>query len=103
MNLPLIRDGSFSRSVKYRDLSFIVILVFVVSGLQLLTRVNRAPEIPRDSLHSIAGGGAREQCLSCHQRNAQSAPVAFDQPHMRPKQWRAGKLDCLLCHRGAVR
>ena len=29
-----------ARSLKYRDLSFVMIIAFVVSGLQLLARVN---------------------------------------------------------------
>lgn len=89
--------------MKYRDLSFIAIIVFVMSGLQLLTRVNRPPEMPRDFPHSIVSRDVREQCLRCHQQIAQPAPAVFDQPHKRPKQWRANKLDCLLCHRDAVR
>ncbi|MGH9767384.1 MAG: hypothetical protein ACREAB_08120 [Blastocatellia bacterium] len=88
--------------MKYRDMSFIAILVFVVSGLQLLARVNRPPEIPRNFSHSINGHNAREQCLRCHQRIAQPATAAFDQPHKQPKQWRGDRLDCLLCHHDAV-
>jgi hypothetical protein len=87
-----------ARSMKYRDLSLIVIIVFVVGGLQLLARVNRPPEIPRAPSHSGAGHGAREQCLRCHRRSAQSETDAFDQPHKRPKRWRADKSDCLSCH-----
>jgi hypothetical protein len=87
-----------ARSLKYRDLSFVMIVAFVVSGLQLLARVNRPPEIPRDSSHSGAGHDARGQCLGCHQRNAQSETGAFDQPHKRPRRWRADKLDCLSRH-----
>jgi hypothetical protein len=88
-----------ARSLKYRDLSFIMIIALVVSGLQLLARVNRPPEIPRDSLHSGAGHDARGQCLGCHRRSAQSETDAFDQPHKRPRRWRADKLDCLSCHK----
>jgi nitrate reductase cytochrome c-type subunit len=91
------------RSLKYRDLSFIVIIVFVVSGLQLLARVNRPPETPRDSSHSGVGHDMRDQCLRCHQRAARSETDAADQPHKQPKRWRADKTDCLLCHRYAVR
>jgi hypothetical protein len=87
-----------ARSLKYRDLSFITIIALVVSGLQLLARVNRPPEIPRDSSHSGAGHDARGRCLGCHQRSAQSETGAFDQPHKRPRRWRADKLDCLSCH-----
>jgi hypothetical protein len=89
---------SMARSLKYRDLSFVMIIAFVVSGLQLLARVNRPPEIPRDSTHSGADHEARGQCLRCHRRSAQSETDAFDQPHKRPRRWRADKLDCLSCH-----
>jgi hypothetical protein len=87
-----------ARSLKYRDLSFIMIIAFVVSVLQLLARVNRPPEIPRDSSHSGASHDARVQCLRCHRRSAQPETDAFDQPHKRPRRWRADKLDCLSCH-----
>jgi hypothetical protein len=87
-----------ARSVKYRDLSFIMIIAFVISGLQLLARVNRPPEIPRDSSHSGVDHDARGQCLRCHRRSAQSETDAFDQPHKQPRRWRADKLDCLSCH-----
>jgi hypothetical protein len=87
-----------ARSLKYRDLSFVMIIAFVVSGLQLLARVNRPPEIPRDTTHSGADHDARGQCLRCHRRSAQSETDAFDQPHKRPRRWRADKLDCLSCH-----
>lgn len=89
--------------MKYRDVSFIATLAFVVCGLQLLARVNRPPEIPRDSSHSVFGYNARDQCLRCHRRTAQSETDVLDPPHKQPKRWRADKTDCLLCHRNVVR
>lgn len=86
--------------MKYRDLSFIAIILFVVGGTQLLARVNKPPEMPRDFPHSVVSRNVREQCLRCHERQSgQSVTAIFDAPHRQPKQWRASKLDCLLCHR----
>jgi hypothetical protein len=71
----------------------------MVCGPQLLARVNRPPEMPRDIPHSVVSLSARAQCLSCHDRIGPQGEVAIaDRPHENPKQWRLGKLDCLLCH-----
>lgn len=97
--------------MKFRDLSLIGMVGLVVVTLQLLARVNKPPEMPRDFPHSVVSGNVREQCLRYHQRiEQQTAEVAaiaamamVDAPHQQPKQWRADKSDCLLCHRPASR
>lgn len=93
--------------MKFRDLSLIGMAGLVVVTLQLLAHVNKPPEMPRDFPHSVVSRNVREQCLRCHQRIEQQAmgaammPQLIDSPHQQPKQWRAGKSDCLLCHRPA--
>lgn len=97
--------------MKFRDLSLIGLVGLIVVTLQLLARVNKPPEMPRDFPHSVVSRNVREQCLHCHQRieqqvsgtAAMAAVVMIDVPHQQPKQWRAGKSDCLLCHRPASR
>ncbi len=90
--------------MKFRDLSLIGMAGLVVVTLQLLARVNKPPEMPRDFPHSVVSRNVREQCLRCHQRieqQAMGAGMMIDSPHQQPKQWRTTKSDCLLCHRPA--
>jgi nitrate reductase cytochrome c-type subunit len=77
--------------MKFRDLSLLVIVVFVVVGVQLLARVNRPPPMPSDMHHQVVSQQVREQCLRCHQPAALMAAK-------HPPRWRDARVDCLLCH-----
>jgi len=81
--------------MKFRDLSFIGIVVFVVGGLWILSLGNKPATMPKDSHHTTVSRGAREQCLRCHQ--AQTL-LALERMNRHPAKWRDARSDCLHCH-----
>lgn len=81
--------------MKFRDLSFIGIVVVVVGGLQTLSFVNKPPTMPEDLHHTTVSRDVRAQCLRCHQ--AQTL-LALEQANKHPVKWRDTRSDCLLCH-----
>jgi len=81
--------------MKFRDLSFIGMVVVVVGGLQTLSFVNKPPAMPEDLHHTTVSRDVRAQCLQCHQ--AQTL-LALERANRHPAKWRDARSDCLLCH-----
>jgi hypothetical protein len=81
--------------MKFRDLSFIATVVFVVFGTQALSRVNRPPAMPEDHSHRERGRDIRTQCLLCHHSGAM---LAMERRARHPAKWRDPRFDCMVCH-----
>jgi nitrate reductase cytochrome c-type subunit len=81
--------------MKFRDLSFIVMVATVVVGLQKLSLVNKPPAMPENIHHIMVSRDARAQCLSCHQE--QTLRI-LEQMNRHSAKWRDARFDCSLCH-----
>lgn len=81
--------------MKFRDLSFIVMVVVIASGLQALSLVNKPPAMPEDLHHATVSRDVSAQCLRCHRAETM---LALEQTNRHPAKWRDARSDCLLCH-----
>ncbi len=81
--------------MKFRDLSFIGMVMLVVGGVQTLSFVNKPPAMPKDLRHTTASHDVRAQCLRCHQTQTL---LALERANKHPVKWRDALSDCLLCH-----
>ncbi len=83
--------------MKSRDWIFIIIVVGVVGGLYLLSRVSaRAPKLPANAAHQ--GVVARDQCLTCHTPEKMSA---LEAARKHPLKWHDARISCMQCHQAA--
>jgi nitrate reductase cytochrome c-type subunit len=83
------------RKVKFRNLSFIAVVVTVVLGLQASSMVNKSRAMPKDIHHATAGRDARMQCLGCHQAEILQA---LEQMNKHSAKWRDKRFGCLQRH-----
>jgi nitrate/TMAO reductase-like tetraheme cytochrome c subunit len=80
--------------MKPRDITFIIIVVFVVGGLYFLSSRARTPSpMPANPAHQNAK--TREQCLACH---LPEKLAELEKTHKHPGKWRDVKVNCLQCH-----
>jgi hypothetical protein len=86
---------SSRRGMKFRDLSFIGIVLLVAGGLQTLSFVNKPPAMPTDIHHTTVSRDVRAQCLRCHRAKTL---LSLERASRHPAKWRDARSDCLLCH-----
>jgi hypothetical protein len=81
--------------MKFRDLIFIAIVIFVVGGLIFLSKWQKPPAMRATTPRHLTAR-QRGECFECH---TQEKLAEMELQHKHPIKWRDEHTSCIDCHK----